>query len=135
MSTHSDRFADTPGFDADDACSALIVDEGAVAQVREGCVAPDLLERTAGLFSAMGDPTRLRLLEALAIEELCVCDLAQLTQISQSGVSHQLRALRRLGLVGFRRDGNRAIYRLADDHVRALLAQGFVHAAEPRDER
>ena len=92
-----------------------------------------LLEATAALFSAMGDPTRWRLLEALGIEECCVCDLAQLTGVSQSGVSHQLRVLRGLGLVAFRRDGNRAVYRLADEHVRGLLAQGFEHAAEVRE--
>ena len=53
-------------------------------------------------------------------------------RISQSGVSHQLRVLRELGLVTFRRDGNRAVYRLADEHVRSLLALGFEHAAEDR---
>ena len=62
-----------------------------------------------------------------------MCDLAELSLVSQSGVSHQLRLLRQLGLVAFRRDGNRAVYRLADDHVRSLLAQGFEHAAEERE--
>lgn len=112
------------------ACSQPSVDAAAVGRAQEACSDNALLGRTAALFSAMGDPTRLRLLEALAVEELCVCDLAQLSAISQSGVSHQLRLLRELGLVAFRRDGNRAVYRLADDHVRSLLAQGFVHAAE-----
>ena len=89
-----------------------------------------VLENTAALFSAMGDPTRLRLLQTLAAAEMCVGDLAVYAGISQSGVSHQLGLLRALGLVVCRRDGNRALYRLADDHVRTLLAQGFEHAAE-----
>jgi len=120
----------TPLTDSDASCAQLSVDDGAVARVSEARSDCELVLRTAALFSAMGDPTRLRLLEALAVEELCVCDLAQLSSVTQSGVSHQLRLLRRLGLVAFRRDGNRAVYRLADDHVRTLLGQGFEHAAE-----
>jgi len=126
MNNHSD----TSARDISPECSRIAVDSDAVNRASDGCADGMLLEQTAALFSAMGDPTRLRLLEALALEELCVCDLAQLTAVSQSGVSHQLRVLRGLGLVTFRRDGNRAVYRLADDHVRSLLAQGFEHAAE-----
>jgi ArsR family transcriptional regulator len=88
------------------------------------------LERTAAIFSALADPTRMRILDALGVEELCVCDLAELCGISQSGVSHQLRLLRERGLVAYRRDGNRAVYRLADEHVSVLLSQGFEHADE-----
>ena len=88
------------------------------------------VEQTAAIFSALADPTRVRILDALGIEELCVCDLAEVCRISQSGVSHQLRMLRDLGLVAYRREGNRAVYRLADDHVLTLLAQGLAHADE-----
>ncbi len=114
--------------------TALSIDGQAVRRVQAAaCADAELLAKTAALFSAMGDPTRLRLLEALAVEELCVCDLARLSAVSQSGVSHQLRRARASsGLVTFRRDGNRAVYRLADEHVRSLLAQGFEHAAEER---
>jgi DNA-binding transcriptional ArsR family regulator len=102
----------------------------ALEGVRSSRASRGLLERTAVLFSAMGDPTRLRLLEALSIRELCVCDLAELSGVSQSAVSHQLRLLRELGLVAFTREANRVIYRLADDHVAVLLRQGFDHAEE-----
>lgn len=129
MSSYSYRPSDEP-----DSCLQLSVDQTALLKVQEARADDCLLAQTAALFSAMGDPTRLRLLEALAVEELCVCDLAQLSMISQSGVSHQLRVLRDLGLVSFRRDGNRAVYRLADQHVRSLLAQGFEHAGEGRRE-
>lgn len=134
MSNHSDTCSpEISSSDAEnDRCSALVIDAGALARVSDRRVDDELLKGTAELFSAMGDPTRLRLLEALSVEELCVCDLAEISGISQSGVSHQLRLLRTLGLVAFRREGNRAVYRLADDHVRTLLDQGFVHAAEPR---
>jgi DNA-binding transcriptional ArsR family regulator len=72
------------------------------------------------------------MLDALAREELCVCDLAEVAGISQSGVSHQLRLLRDRGLVAYRRDGQRALYRLADEHVRTLIATGLEHADEGR---
>lgn len=87
-------------------------------------------ERLAALFTALGDPTRARLLLALADEEMCVCDLAEIAGVSQSAVSHQLRTFRELRLVAWTRDGKRAVYRLADDHVRDLLAIGLAHASE-----
>jgi DNA-binding transcriptional ArsR family regulator len=81
----------------------------------------------------LADPTRFRILDSLAHEDLCVCDLAELAGVSQSGVSHQLRLLRDRGLVTFRRDGQRAVYRLADEHVRDLIAIGVEHATEVRE--
>jgi ArsR family transcriptional regulator len=133
MSSHSDRFPSTTGVEQSASgaeCSALIVDQGALERVRVRLSSDARVERTAAIFSALADPTRLRILDALGIEQLCVCDLAEMCGISQSGVSHQLRVLRDLGLVAYRRDGNRAVYRLADDHVLTLLAQGLEHADE-----
>ncbi len=112
------------------ACAATIIDCTAVAVARVRLADEPLVRATTAIFSALSDPTRLRILDALSVTELCVCDLAEVCGISQSGVSHQLRLLRDRGLVVFRRDGNRAVYRLADDHVTALLDQGLAHAAE-----
>lgn len=123
MSSHSDRLQDG-------SCTAREVDAGAVSRVAERLAAERLMLRTTAIFDALADPTRFRILEALGIEELCVCDLAEVAGVSQSGVSHQLRLLRNLGLVSFRREGNRAVYSLSDDHVRVLLAQGVAHAGE-----
>lgn len=81
----------------------------------------------AALFGALGDPTRVRLLAALAAGPLCVCDLAAVLGMTQSAVSHQLRLLRALGLVRARREGKLVWYALDDDHVRALLAVGAEH--------
>lgn len=120
---------------ADDTCSATIVDQTAVADARARLADRTLVEATTAIFSALSDPTRLRILDALSVSELCVCDLAEVCGISQSGVSHQLRLLRDRGLVTFRRDGNRAVYRLADEHVATLLAQGLAHAAERETSR
>jgi DNA-binding transcriptional ArsR family regulator len=107
------------------------VDEAAVLRAR-AVLSDDLrTARTTAMFDGFADPTRFRILEALSSGELCVCDLAALGSVSQSAVSHQLRLLRERGLVAFRREGNRAVYRLADDHVRTMLAQGVAHASEP----
>jgi DNA-binding transcriptional ArsR family regulator len=134
MSNHSDRF-DTSfpspqALSTDPECSAVILDAAAVRRVRKRLSGDERLDKTTAIFSALADPTRLRILDALGIEELCVCDLAAICRISQSGVSHQLRLLRDRGLVTYRRDGNRAVYRLADEHVLTLLAQGLEHADE-----
>ena len=129
MSNHSDTDAVsrlTPSGE----CASIIVDDSAVERVRLRLSNDEKVGLTTAIFSALADPTRFRILDALSFEELCVCDLAVVCGISQSGVSHQLRLLRDRGLVAYRRDGNRAVYRLADDHVRSMLAQGLDHAAE-----
>lgn len=83
------------------------------------------------MFSLMSDPTRARILHALSMTgELCVCDLALLLGISQSALSHQLRLLRAKRVVARRRAGRLMYYRLDDDHVREMVAQALVHAAQ-----
>ena len=87
-------------------------------------------EQLAGLFKAMGDPNRLRILWALDREEMCVCDLARFIGVTESAVSHQLRQLRQLHLVANRREGPILYYRLDDDHVRSLIHLALEHVRE-----
>jgi ArsR family transcriptional regulator len=89
----------------------------------------------AALFAVLGDPTRIRVLTALAAGELCVCDLAAATGVNRSTVSHQLRVLRDNRLVRRRREGKVVYYALDDDHVVQLLAVAGAHSAEAADER
>lgn len=114
----------------DEVCAVDVVDADAISRVTAAVASRPLVERTASVFAALADPTRFRILDALSREELCVCDLAVIAGISQSGVSHQLRLLRDRGLAAYRRDGNRAVYRLADEHVRDLIRIGVEHASE-----
>ena len=87
--------------------------------------------RVAGTFAMLADPTRARIVHALSLaEELCVCDLALLLGVSQSAMSHQLRLLRDHRVVARRRAGRVAYYRLADDHIRHVFADGSRHALE-----
>ena len=111
-------------------CAARIVDAEAVGRVTRALPGDAARERLVDVFRALADPTRIRILLALSREHLCVCDLAEVAGVSESAVSHQLRMLRDLRLVEWERDGKRAVYRLADDHVRDLLAIGLAHAEE-----
>jgi DNA-binding transcriptional ArsR family regulator len=111
-------------------CEVSAIDSAAVQRVAARLPAEDKIKHSADVFAALGDPTRLGILSALAVEELCVCDIAAVTGTSQSAVSHQLRILRQLNLVAYRREGKRAVYRLADSHVLTLLEVGAEHADE-----
>ena len=86
--------------------------------------------RLADLFKVFGDPTRIRILHALSLKELCVCDIAQALGMTQSAISHQLRVLKQFHLVKYRRDGKTIYYSLADSHVHTMLAQGLEHVTE-----
>lgn len=85
--------------------------------------------RLAGLFKALSDPTRVRIVSLLAGEELPVCHLAEALDMSQSAVSHQLRTLRDMRLVRTRRTGRSIYYTLDDDHVADLFRRGLEHVA------
>ena len=84
----------------------------------------------AELFKVVGDTTRIRILYALFESEMCVCDIAELLNMSQSAISHQLRVLKQARLVRNRREGKTVYYFLADDHVRTIIGQGMEHIAE-----
>ena len=106
------------------------VDGAAVERALSSQPDPGHVKRMVGIFSAFSDPTRLRILLALSSGPLCVCDLAAVTGVSASAVSHQLRLLRDRDLVTYERAGRRAVYRLSDAHIATLLDQGSEHAGE-----
>lgn len=118
--------------DSSDLCEVRCVDERKVRRTRQAMKSPQAVTTLAETFKVLGDPTRLRIAYALAREELCVCDLATVLGVSQSVVSHSLRALRQMRLVRYRKEGKIAYYALDDDHIGALLAEGFRHVEEQR---
>jgi DNA-binding transcriptional ArsR family regulator len=93
------------------------------------------LHAVAEVFKLLGDPTRVRMLDALSHGERCVCDLATLVDLSESAVSHQLRLLRTARLVRVRRAGRMAFYSLDDHHVIGLLHDTRKHVEEPSQAR
>ncbi len=84
----------------------------------------------AELFKVFGDSTRIRILYVLFEAEVCVCDIAQVLNMTQSAISHQLRILKQSKLVKSRREGKQIYYSLADNHVRTIIAQGCEHIGE-----
>lgn len=113
-----------------DTCHETLIDEARVSRARKALPDDGTTEALSEIFKALGDPTRIRLLSALATCELCVCDLAALTGVSSSAISHQLRLLRAARLVRYRREGKMAYYSLDDDHVRSLIDEGLKHVNE-----
>jgi DNA-binding transcriptional ArsR family regulator len=120
-----DQLADV----SDLVCDDRIVHVEAVRAARGALPAGSTLAGLAEVFATLGDPTRLRIVAALAHRELCVCDLAATVGQTESAVSHQLRNLRALGLVRSRREGRLVYYALDDDHVGALYGQALDHVA------
>ena len=88
------------------------------------------LEQIAELFKGVCDPTRVHILSLLQQREQCVTEIAEAVELSQSAISHQLRMLKQMHLIKFRREGKNILYSLADDHVRTILKMGLEHVKE-----
>ena len=117
-------------FNNDEVCDLVQIDLTRVRKIRAALVQPDEVQGLADTFSALGDPTRVRMLDALSHGELCVCDLAAVLGVSQSAVSHQLRLLRGMRLVRPRRDGRVVFYSLDDQHIMSIFKQTLQHVEE-----
>ncbi len=105
----------------DDVCEINFTDEEAVILVRESMSEEAKVHRIAEMFKALSDPTRIRIIEALSIKELCDCDLANLVGMTQSAISHQLRLLRQNSILKYRKEGRVVYYSLDDEHVSEIL--------------
>lgn len=108
-------------------CEEFCFDQEAVLKAKKQQLTDDEVNKLADTFRALGDPTRIRIIQALRHEELCVCDLSCVLGMSQSAVSHQLRVLRNLRLVKFRKSGKNVYYSLDDEHIVLLFDQGLDH--------
>jgi ArsR family transcriptional regulator len=120
--------APASGQAAPDTCAAPHI--GPSEARRRQLMSPHAVEALAETFRVLGDPTRVRILDALSGGELCVCDIASLVAISESAVSHQLRLLRGMRLVRPRRSGRLVFYALDDQHIIELLRQALTHVEE-----
>jgi ArsR family transcriptional regulator len=111
-------------------CESTEVHEDLLQIVQEKLPDEEELYDLAELFKVFGDSTRIRILFVLFEAEVCVCDLAEALNMTQSAVSHQLRILKQNKLVKSRREGKSVFYSLADDHVRSIIDQGREHIEE-----
>jgi ArsR family transcriptional regulator, lead/cadmium/zinc/bismuth-responsive transcriptional repressor len=107
-----------------------IVDPEPAGDIQTQVLNTGKAQRMAEFFSLLGDANRLRLLSVLAKQELCVCDLAAALNMSESAVSHQLRALRAMRLVSYRKVGRQVFYSLLDRHVLELYRAVAEHLDE-----
>jgi DNA-binding transcriptional ArsR family regulator len=111
-------------------CDYMHAHEEVITKVNQNMPDEEILYDLAELFKIFGDSTRIRILYVLFESEMCVCDIAQLLNMTQSAISHQLRALKQSKLVKYRREGKTVFYSLADGHVRTIIGQGMEHVAE-----
>ncbi len=113
-------------------CQSTAIHGDVVQEVNSKLTADEALLEMADLFKAMSDPTRLKIINALLIHEMCVCDLTAVLNLTQPAVSHHLKALRQARLVKYRREGKAAYYSLDDEHIQLLFNQCRTHVAEEK---
>lgn len=114
----------------EDTCQAECVHVETVERVKAAMQSTEVLLELSDLFKVLGDHTRVRILQALSLSELCVCDIATLLEMSSSAVSHQLRILRAAKIVRFRKEGKNVFYTLDDEHVFNLIMEGLAHVRD-----
>lgn len=113
-----------------DNCNEFAAHEDIIKKVRSSLPRTEYLYELAELFKVFSDVTRVQILCLLAESEMCVCDIVQLMNMSQSAISHQLRILKQSKLVKYRREGKTVYYSLADSHVKTIFSQGLEHIME-----
>lgn len=120
---------------AEGVCEITCIDEQKVADVRMRLLPDTLLFELAETFRVLGDRTRVKIIHALSLEELCVCDIARLLNTTKSAVSHQLRVLRTMKIVRYRKAGKLVYYSLDDAHVVNLFTEASNHVIEHQGNR
>ncbi len=108
-------------------CEAFAFDKEKVERVAAEMIPEGQASELASTFKALGDPVRAKILYALSKEELCVCDISVLLNMSESAISHHLRVLRSLRLVKYRKEGRMVFYSLDDEHILNLLEECLSH--------
>ena len=111
-------------------CEFMHVHEQIVDRVEKVMPDEQQLLDLSEFFKVFGDSTRIKILYVLSQSEMCVCDIATLLQMGQSAISHQLRVLKQMRLVSFRREGKTVFYSLADSHIQTILDQAMEHINE-----
>ena len=109
-------------------CEVTVIHEDIIEKVRSELYDEITLQKMAEMFKVMNDPTRLKIINALLLSEMCVCDISALMDMTQPAISHHLKILRQSELIKYRRDGKIVYYSLDDDHIGILFQNGLEHA-------
>lgn len=113
-----------------DVCQSTVINETKVKKIKKQMLQEDTILKLSETFGALSEPTRVKILHALSNSELCVCDISAILDMSISAVSHQLRVLRNMRLVKFRKDGKMVYYSLDDKHIGKLFKIAHEHVSE-----
>ncbi|MBN7773252.1 ArsR/SmtB family transcription factor [Clostridium aminobutyricum] len=116
--------------ETDALCNCAIIHEDTLNKVRGEMIGDRHLLKMAELFKTFSDPTRLKIINALILSEMCVCDIAALLNMNQPAISHHLKVLRQAELIKYRREGKTVYYSLDDEHIELLFKQGLAHVIE-----
>lgn len=111
-------------------CEEEIANREIVDRVKQSLLCDEKIFDLAELFKVFGDSTRMKIINALMMEELCVCDIAEITNSTPSAISHQLRVLKQAKLVKYRKEGKSVFYSLDDEHVKEIFEKGREHIEE-----
>lgn len=113
-----------------DVCQIKTINKNKVSKVKKQMLDENVFNSLSDTFKTLGDKTRVKILHALSREELCVCDISAILNMSISAVSHQLRILRNMKLVKYRKNGKIVYYSLDDEHIVQLLKMAYEHVIE-----
>ncbi len=111
-------------------CSEFSVDKKKIERVKKAMLNGDVIIDLSDTFRVLGDPTRMKIIYALSQSNLCVCEISEILGMSQSAISHQLRILRNMKLVKYRKEGRMVYYSLDDEHISTLFSKGLEHVLE-----
>ncbi len=111
-------------------CEDIQVHSDVVNEVTHNMPDDEMLYDLAEFFKVFADSTRIKIIYALSKSELCVCDISEILNVSQSAVSHQLRMLKQMKLVKYRREGKSIFYSLSDEHIEDIFNKGMEHICE-----
>ena len=111
-------------------CEITWIDKQKISNVKKKMKSEVTIERLSEVFKVLGDTTRVKIISALLVQELCVCEISELLETTKSAVSHQLRMLRNMRLVKYRKEGKMVFYSLDDNHITNLFAEGLKHIEE-----
>ena len=114
----------------EDICQTSVINEKKVKAVKKQLLDQEIYSNLSETFNALGSNTRVKILHILSKEELCVCDISAILDMSISAISHQLRVLRNLKLVKYRKEGKVVYYSLDDEHIVKLLKMALEHVTE-----
>lgn len=113
-----------------DRCEETVVHKDIVEKLKKELLTEQQSYSLSEFFKIFGDLTRIRIVELLSLQELCVCDIATILNISQSATSHQLKILRYFGVAKPRKDGKMMYYSITDEHIKNIFINGLEHISE-----